>query len=249
MLISIYYSRMSPTEFSNYIKQRAMQQQLHHSHNGHTNAGNLGPIGPVPLSRSLSPNPLSNAIMNGSAIVKANLTNNSIQDPYFFAGGPQNNTIGSNLYTPHQFGRQNLFDAKATSSHFPATANTGFSNGFGNMNSSFLDPNNFYGMGTASAAAGPQQHNNIGGINAIGNLTNSASPHAVGLSNGPLQINGASNGVGGLNINNTAAQTPISSPGNTSNNADSSTNGSKLLDGINSFYSSQGPYQHLLVAN
>lgn len=224
---------MSPTEFSNYIKQRAMQQQLHHSHNGHTNAGNLGPIGPVSPSRSLSPNPLSNAIMNGSAIVKANLTNNSIQDPYFFAGGgPQNNTIGTNLYTPHQFGRQNLFEAKATSSHFPTAANAGFSNGFGNMGSSFLDPNNFYGMGTAPAA--PQQHNNLNGINTIGNGT------AIGLNGG---------GSGGLNITNTAAQTPISSPGNASINADSSTNGSKLLDGINSFYSSQGPYQHLLVAN
>lgn len=38
-------NRMSPTEFSNYIKQRAMQQQLHHPHGGPTSPG----------GRSLSP--------------------------------------------------------------------------------------------------------------------------------------------------------------------------------------------------
>lgn len=74
----IVFSRMSPTEFSNYIKQRAIQQQqLHHNnHNGQNNLnstngsssnGHINPIGPVSPARSLSPNPLSIAIMNGSS--------------------------------------------------------------------------------------------------------------------------------------------------------------------------------------
>lgn len=37
---------MSPTEFSNYIKQRAIQQQIHHHH----------PSQPSPPGRALSPN-------------------------------------------------------------------------------------------------------------------------------------------------------------------------------------------------
>lgn len=223
---------MSPTEFSNYIKQRAMQQQLHHSHNGHSPAGNIGPIGPVSPSRSLSPNPLSSAIMNGTNVVQTNLTNNGMQDTYYFSG--PNAAIGSNLYTPHQFGRNNLFDSKGPSTHFPTAT---YSNGFGHMGSSFLDPNNFYGIGNGPA----QQHNNAGVIGPIGGIS------STGSHNGSLQLNG-----GALNINNSGGspQTPNNSPGSTSNSMEnSSSSGSKLLDGINSFYSNQGPYQHLLVAN
>lgn len=59
---------MSPTEFSNYIKQRGMQQQLHHSNNGqgvspNNHSGHIGPISP---GRSISPNSLSLGFMNGT---------------------------------------------------------------------------------------------------------------------------------------------------------------------------------------
>lgn len=173
---------MSPTEFSNYIKQRAMQQQLHHSH-GHAN-GHLGPIGTSSPSRSLSPNPL---------------TLSSVQDPYFF---PNN---GMGMYPPQFNGPRNMFD----SPQFPHPSDTSmYSNGPGGKFSPYLEPHNYYGMG-------PQQGN--------------AGPMSAGNSNGP-------------SVNGTNAQTPVSSPGS---NPDSS----KLLDGLNSFYSSPGPYQHLLVAN
>lgn len=61
---------MSPTEFSNYIKQRGMQQQLHHSNNaqGISNNNYPGHMAPVSPSRSLSPNPSSMTFMNGNKI-------------------------------------------------------------------------------------------------------------------------------------------------------------------------------------
>lgn len=53
-------NRMSPTEFSNYIKQRAMQQQIHHGvHGGHgAHHGLSAPPQTSPTGRSLSPNQL-----------------------------------------------------------------------------------------------------------------------------------------------------------------------------------------------
>lgn len=163
---------MSPTEFSNYIKQRAMQQQLHHSHgNGH-----LGPIGPSSPSRSLSPNPLAIGLQN---------------DPYFF----QN--VGMGMY-PQFGGPRNMFD----SPHFHHDNNV-YTNG-PNKFTPYLEQQNFYGMG-------PQNQNGP-------NLTTPAT------------------------ANSNAPQTPVSSPGSNQEN-------NKLLDGLNSFYSNPGPYQHLLVAN
>nr|XP_017096930.2 uncharacterized protein LOC108125308 [Drosophila bipectinata] len=49
---------MSPTEFSNYIKQRAMQQQMHHGHGNVSSTPLLPPIGLDVMTpiRSLSPN-------------------------------------------------------------------------------------------------------------------------------------------------------------------------------------------------
>lgn len=208
-----------------------MQQQLHHSHNGHPATSNLGPVSPA---RSLSPNPLSSAILNGGS-VNGTLSTNSMQDPYFFSGS-NSAPMGSNLYPPQQYGRSNMFDSNGASSHFPAS---GYTNGFGNVGSSFLEPNNFYSMGSAQQ----QQVGAVGGIGSMGSVI----PHGA-LSNGQLQLNGSSLNVSSSTV---SALTAINSPGNSSNNPDSSSNltGSNLLDGINSFYTSQGPYQHLLVAN
>lgn len=202
---------MSPTEFSNYIKQRAMQQQLHHSHS-HPN-GHLGPIGASSPSRSLSPNPLA---MNG------------VQDPYFFQNG------GINLYPPYNGGQRNMFDTTTHFSH-PSDAATMYTNGGGGGGpgkfSPYLEQHNYYGMG------GPQQTNGgpIGSVNAI-----SPTSSGIGQTNNGGGIVGGMNGIG--SIGGTSPQTPINSPGANQDNA-------KLLDGLNSFYSNPGPYQHLLVAN
>lgn len=170
---------MSPTEFANYIKQRAMQQQLHHSHgNGH-----LGPIGgPSSPSRSLSPNPLAIGLPN---------------DPYFFQ-----NVSNMGMY-PQFNGPRNMFD----SPHFHHDTNV-YSNG-PNKFSTYMEPQNFYGIN------GPQ--------------SNASSPNTANVANGAAN-------------NNSSVQTPVSSPGSNSDN-------NKLLDGLNSFYTNPGPYQHLLVAN
>lgn len=237
MIVPLYCSRMSPTEFSNYIKQRAMQQQLHHSHSGPGNAANLGPIGPVSPSRSLSPNPLSSTMINGPG----GLSTTSIHDPYFFPG-PSNGAIGTNMYATHHFGHSNLFETKSPSSHFPSS---GFSNAFGSIGTSFIDPNGIYGM----AAAGPQQNTNFGSLNTIGGIvTPTLVTHAGVTTTSQKSLN-----TNALNLGNPSLATPTSIrlSANTANNmSDNNGSGSsKILDGINSFYSSQGSYQHLLVAN
>lgn len=125
---------MSPTEFSNYIKQRAIQQQSHHSHGGgaaaaaQTTNTQLNSIGPVSPARSISPNPLPVAIINNTTTV-TNSNSMSAQkilpnDSYYYdsttaiasSGAANINTAVSptSMYSPSpltQFGRSNLFDA------------------------------------------------------------------------------------------------------------------------------------------
>nr|XP_014091874.1 protein Tob1 isoform X1 [Bactrocera oleae]XP_036224876.1 protein Tob1 isoform X1 [Bactrocera oleae]XP_036224878.1 protein Tob1 isoform X1 [Bactrocera oleae] len=133
--------RMSPTEFSNYIKQRAMQQQqqqLHHGGHGGPNLAqppnHFGPIGPVSPARSLSPNPLSLGLGQNGATV----------DPFYF---PNMATMG--MY-PQFNGHRNVFDT-----HFHAAENNALygggaanpaNGGHGKFNN-YLDPHGFYGLG------------------------------------------------------------------------------------------------------
>ncbi|XP_055709505.1 protein Tob1-like [Phlebotomus papatasi] len=191
--------RMSPTEFSNYIKQRAMQQQqLHHSHNHNGSNGNhLGPIGPASPSRSISPNPLTLGL--GS-------------DPYFF----QN--LNMSVY-PQFGGPRSVF---GDSGHFGAHPPDMYSSPMGKFNS-YQEPHNFYSAGGLSTG---QQ----GVVGAGGGLANSPSAATT------TDTNAASGAAAGSTQN-----AEGSSPG-TSDSA-------KLLDGLNSFYTNAGPYQHLLVAN
>ncbi|XP_023305501.2 protein Tob1 [Lucilia cuprina] len=132
--------RMSPTEFSNYIKQRAMQQQqIHHGHGHSPNGGSgqpgnhFGPIGPVSPARSLSPNPLSLGLtQNGTA---AN------GDPFYFPN------MAMGMYPQFNNHHRNLFDT-----HFHADNNGLYGHGnngvtgHGKFNN-YLEPHGFYGMG------------------------------------------------------------------------------------------------------
>lgn len=76
---------MSPTEFSNYIKQRQQLQQHNHYHhqqpNHHQNM--FGAIGSVSPARSISPNPMTQTMANDSSMH---------QNPFVF---PSN---GFNMY-------------------------------------------------------------------------------------------------------------------------------------------------------
>lgn len=98
--------------------------------------------------------------------------------------------------------------------------------------SPYLEQHNFYGMNGSGNSIGITANGGGGQLQLNGGL-NGGGPSSS------LQLNG--NG-GGPSNNGVNAQTPVSSPGS---NQDSS----KLLDGLNSFYSNPGPYQHLLVAN
>lgn len=162
-------SRMSPTEFSNYIKQRAIQQQNHHSHNGHnaitpviggggaSSSEHMNSIGPVSPSRSLSPNPLSVAIINGTTNTNNMSTRTNLpNDSYYYSpttvtapnSSAKINTAAAAAVTsmyssppPTQFGRSNLFDASNSFANVPlqntantiATNSSFYSNGYGNI--------------------------------------------------------------------------------------------------------------------
>lgn len=150
--------RMSPTEFSNYIKQRAMQQQqqqLHHGGHGNPNLAqppnHFGPIGPVSPARSLSPNPLSLGLGQNGATV----------DPFYFP-----NMASMGMY-PQFNGHRNVFDT-----HFHAAENNALygggaanpANGAHGKFNNYLDPHGFYGLGgnqhlqqAAAVAAAHQQ--------------------------------------------------------------------------------------------
>lgn len=165
---------MSPTEFSNYIKQRAIQQQNHHSHSGPsavtpvicgaavpTTNCHLNSIGPVSPARSLSPNPLSVGIINGTTTTNTNSMStrtNLPNDSYYYSktsatasSGTTNITpvaaaVTTSMYSPPpqpptQFGRTNLFDATNSFVNVPsqntdntiATNSSFYSNGYGNI--------------------------------------------------------------------------------------------------------------------
>ncbi|XP_043657706.1 protein Tob2 isoform X1 [Drosophila teissieri] len=157
--------RMSPTEFSNYIKQRAMQQQMHHGHGVVPSAGSsvsaaFGGLDAVSPARSLSPNPLSlggNPNQAGSG---------SSADPFYY----QNMAI--NLYP--QFGNpRSLFeshfnaDASGLGLFVGGTAGTAGAavaaggNGGANKYSTYLEPC-YFGNGHANSQQHPQQQNRGG---------------------------------------------------------------------------------------
>ncbi|XP_055297962.1 protein Tob2-like [Sitodiplosis mosellana] len=226
-------SRMSPTEFSNYIKQRAIQQQSHHSHNGHnamtpigpTTNGHLSSIGPVSPARSLSPNPLSVAIMNGgagggaataataaaAAVAATNTTNmssrNMPNDSFFFstsAGVTNSSNMNSSaMYSPPQYGRNNLFEPN---NPYPSAVNTTntigsnssfYSNGYGNIGngtaskySPYIDTSNYYGLPNG------QQQQPSNAMNSLG----APSPHINGMTNGHHQTLESNLNTGNINL-------------------------------------------------
>jgi len=139
-------NRMSPTEFSNYIKQRAIQQQIHHHHHHHHHQA----APPSPTGRSLSPN---TAAATGQQPPDAT--------GYFFQpAGP---------YHP-QFPHRNLFEAAAAAAYmpelYPAAAAAAAAAKFpGATPSSYLDPTSvghqFYnGAATNANSPGNVQVNN-----------------------------------------------------------------------------------------
>lgn len=214
--IFVHFSRMSPTEFSNYIKQRAMQQQTH-SHNGHNAMTPIGPntnghlnsIGPVSPARSLSPNPLSVTIMNnGSTNTNSMPSRNMPNDSSFFfssqsAGISNGSNINSAMYSPPQYGRNNLFESNNPYASVPNNTNTiasnssFYSNGYGNIGngvtskySPYIDTSNYYGLPNG------QQQQPSNAMNSLG----ATSPHMGGMSNGHHQTLESNLNTGNINL-------------------------------------------------
>lgn len=213
-----HYSRMSPTEFSNYIKQRAMQQQIHHSHNGHNMPSTVnstnGHLNSVSPARSLSPNPLSVAMMNCGSPNTNNLPSRPLptDSSYFFspqsAGnattGNGSNINNSTIYSaPQQYGRNNLFDSNnlygngtatvAPNNSTIATNSTFYSNGYGTIGntskySQYIDTSNYYGLPNG------QQSSNT--MNSMG----ATSSHINGMSNGHHQTLETNLNAGNINL-------------------------------------------------
>lgn len=219
------FSRMSPTEFSNYIKQRAMQQQVHHSHNNHNNMntpnatatnGHINPIGPVSPARSLSPSPLSIAIMNGGTSSVNNLsTRNRSNHHHGAANNYENhnydghNYMNSAMYSP-PYARNNLYDTTnpyavtATTPAIPNNTNqmttnpsfysNGWNGSIGNAVNSkyspYIDTSNYYGLPNS------QQQQQSTTINSIG----SPSSHINGMTNGHHQTLESNLNAGNINL-------------------------------------------------
>lgn len=163
-------SRMSPTEFSNYIKQRAIQQQNHSGQSSiaqvvtgsaaPTTNGHLNAIGSVSPTRSLSPNPLSIPMMNGTTTTntnnistRMNLPNNSYYYSPTTTAAPDgvSNVNITSMYSPlptpsTQFGRSNLFEANNSflnatpqnTGNAIATNSSFYSNGYGSIGSALV---------------------------------------------------------------------------------------------------------------
>ncbi|RLU24877.1 hypothetical protein DMN91_002968 [Ooceraea biroi] len=229
-------NRMSPTEFSNYIKQRAaMQQQIHHHHHHQqpqqhqqqpqqqqqqaTAAGAGLPVSQSsPRSRSLSP---------GSIVAGAGQQHT---DPsaYFFQHGPAAAAAAYHAQFPHR----NIFDSSSHGGYLPADLYAG-----AKFPSSYLDPtalagHQFYG-GSVNGTAGTQSAG--GSVNGTGAGTQSAGSGNLGPI-GTTTANG--------NVNAAAAAA-----------AAQQQDKNALVEGLNNFgLGSVAPYpasqyQHLLVAN
>lgn len=232
---------MSPTEFSNYIKQRQIQQQIHHSHGQQVANNHFGPIGPVSPSRSLSPNPLGMSGMQSSeSFYFNNLGNNGIYQQ--FNNGGHRNIFGSIGDGNNHFHQQNQQQQQQS-----PESNGLFTNGH-NKFSQFMEQSSFFVNG---------------GLNSS-NLNNNSATTPTHKSNTPIGNNNSLGVIGSGPLSPTSQQhqsmSPIPNSDTTQSSSSSSTSSSlsstgsnsnsKLIDGLNSFYSTTaGPYQHLLVAN
>ncbi|XP_011502803.1 PREDICTED: protein Tob1-like isoform X2 [Ceratosolen solmsi marchali] len=222
-------NRMSPTEFSNYIKQRAMQQQIHHHHHhqqqqhqqsgaqGLQNSGGLSVSQNSSNSRSLSPG-LATVNGHNQHPTSATTTDSSA---YFFHQAPPP------TYHP-QFPHRGIFDSTGTHGGYLAAAAAAAATDLytgAKFPSSYLDPNTI-------------GHQFYGGVN-----TNSNSATQNGAATlGPIGSTSAAAGA----TNGTASATTTQQQ---------QTDKAALVDGLNNFgLGSVAPYpannyQHLLVAN
>jgi hypothetical protein len=225
---------MSPTEFSNYIKQRQMQQHNHfhphqqaqHQQNGVN--GIFGAIGSVSPARSISPNPMTLQMPPNDQSMQTS-PHQQQQNPFVFQN---QNGFGLNMYqsfgsSPRNVMMDNSYQYNGNSGNDPLLFLSG-----NNKCSSYLDQQNYCKIPNQ-----PQQSANQTPANA------------------PQQANNQATVGGSGSVNSGAISSPNTTISNSANSATGAGNqqssDSKLLDqGMNSFYNnSNSSYQHLLVAN
>ncbi|KAL7293082.1 hypothetical protein TKK_0013240 [Trichogramma kaykai] len=251
-------NRMSPTEFSNYIKQRAMQQQIHHHHPHHPGQQSTGQqpqqqqqqpsagphsatVLPVvsqqgsPSNRSLSP---GGGLVNGHGQHSSGATDPSA---YFFHQAAAAGAAPPS-YHPQFPSHRDIFGSASSHGGYLADLYAGTAK----FPSSYLDPSGlghqFYGGSNLGNSAGSP----VGAIAAVP----SGAPNALG------PIGSASAGAIGSPVASSAVGSP---PSNAAVAAaagqQSQQDKSALSDGLNNFgLGSVTPYpasnyQHLLVAN
>ncbi|EDW52824.1 protein Tob2 isoform X1 [Drosophila sechellia] len=156
--------RMSPTEFSNYIKQRAMQQQMHHGHAVVPSAGSsvtaaYGGLDAVSPARSLSPNPLSLAGNQNQSV------SGSSADSYYYPN------MAINMYPQYGTPRclfESHFSADVSSMGLYVSGTAGAAVAAvgsvgANKYSTYLEPC-YYGSGHANNTQQHPQQQNRGGM-------------------------------------------------------------------------------------
>jgi len=230
---------MSPTEFSNYIKQRAILQQQASTqqspvglspmaaNNSLFSATSTSTVSPH-NSRSLSPNSTQMDSANGFMLMATGNGANSPTSP--------NGTYGSGPQSPY------TSSASSTPSNRAAFISGLFDNNY---------LSELVGSGELSKAnAGQHQQNKANGMNRFTSFLDKASPFISSPNNPSLTGVGASvgNSFSGTNLNFGG----LSSDSTLNGSSGTASNSSKAFDNIN--YNLNGvsypnQYQHLLVAN
>lgn len=220
-------NRMSPTEFSNYIKQRAMQQQQQQMHHH--------PVGHHHLPSQLSP---QGGPQGGAG--HRSLSPSLLNDPSFFFQSQ------FQQHQPQHFNaRGGMFDS---SSHGPShghgpspfldmySSNKGYS--------SFMEHNSYFGgsgFGSGTPTPGPIGSGLSAGSSGAGSAGGSHSPGVIG------------GGLGGLGGGIGSSSSSSLGGGGAAGGSGQAQAEKQLLDGFNNFSLSPHPsssqYQHLLVAN
>jgi len=235
--------RMSPTEFSNYIKQRALLQQQTAQQSA------------VPMSQQMTPNnaalfsanTAANVSPHNSRSLSPNLTKLDSASNFMLLTAAASAANGTNgTISPFGSGTQNPFSAGATSpsgSTGRSTFNGGFENGYiGDL----LGSNGF-----VTGGKGPQQQPLNAPMSRFASFMDKASPYISAPSSAPGSNTPSppqNAFAGGLSMNFASIN------GDSGNGTTGATNNSaaKAFDNINfnmNGVSYPNQYQHLLVAN
>lgn len=225
-------NRMSPTEFSNYIKQRAMQQQQQQQQQMHHHGAGVGPVGHHHMQPASQLSPQGNS--------GRSLSPNILTDP------------GSFFFQPTQYQQQQHYGPPGVSPRGMYDSNSfldmyNSSKGY----SSWDHPSSYYsgssGYGSGAPTPGPVGSAGSGGsgLSSAASGSSNGGSHSPGVIGGGLSSSasalGGGSGLGG-----------VVGSGAGGNQSQSQAD-KQLMDSFNNFglgpHSSSNQYQHLLVAN